>query len=421
MVRKKKGSTSHPPRRPRHHNVQDLLLLQRVAQRINSILDLDTLLEEIVDDVARTFGYTRTGVLLIDHDTNELVIAAVRGWTVNYHVKGDRFRIGEEGMVGHVAATGETCYAPDVRKNPYYMVSEDSSRSEVDIPLKVHGRLIGVFNAQSTRLNAFPPGRLGLLEALAGHIATAIENARLFGTEREQKNRMATELEEARRIQTSLFPHRRPEITGFEVTGLCLPCTEVGGDWYDFIPLRDGRLALVVGDVSGKGMGAALLMSSSRSIVRLYAEDGLPPGELLSRVNATLLRDFPRSKFVTMVYAVLDPAHRTITFANAGHPWPLGGSTTHEFLTTEAGFPLGMLESKYPERVIDLPVGGYFMIYSDGILEASNASAELYGTEHILAHMKSGTASAQSLLEDVRTFSGSALMSDDATIVMVRG
>lgn len=420
MVQKKKKKNA-TPQRSRRHNVQDLLLLQRVAQRINSILDLDTLLEEIVDDIARTFGYTRTGVLLIDHDTNELVIAAVRGWTVNYHMKGDRFRIGEEGMVGHVAATGETCYAPDVRKNPYYMVSEESSRSELDIPLKAHGRLIGVFNAQSTRLNAFPPGRLSLLEALAGHIATAIENARLFGAEREQKDRMAAELEEARKIQTSLFPQRTPEIPGFEVTGLCLPCTEVGGDWYDFIPLQDGRLGLVVGDVSGKGMGAALLMSSSRSIVRLHAESGLQPGELLGQVNATLLRDFPRAKFVTMVYAVLDPAHRTITFSNAGHPWPLGYATTHEFLTTDTGFPLGMLESTYAERVIELPPGGYFMIYSDGILEASNTSAELYGTEHILAHMGGSAASAQSLLDDVRRFSGSALMSDDATIVMVRG
>jgi sigma-B regulation protein RsbU (phosphoserine phosphatase) len=419
MVRKKKKEAA--PQRSRRHNVQDLLLLQRVAQRINSILDLDTLLEEIVDDVARTFGYTRTGVLLIDHDTNELVIAAVRGWTVNYHVKGDRFRIGEEGMVGHVAATGEICYAPDVRKNPYYMISEESSRSEVDIPLKAHGRVIGVFNAQSTKLNAFPPGRLSLLEALAGHIATAIENARLFGAEREQKNRMAAELEEARRIQTSLFPQRRPEIPGLEVTGLCLPCTEVGGDWYDFIPLGDGRLGLVVGDVSGKGMGAALLMSSSRSIVRHHAENGRSPGELLSRVNATLLRDFPRGKFVTMVYAVLDPSRRTITFSNAGHPWPLGYTTAHEFLPTDTGFPLGMLESTYAERMIQLPPGGYFMIYSDGILEASSPSDGLYGTEHILAHMRSGAATAQTLLDDVRKFSGTAFMSDDATIVMVRG
>ena len=112
-----------------------MFLLQRVARKINSILNLEELLEEIVGDVAQTFGYLRSGVLLKDDRTNELVIAAVRGWTSNYHMKGQRFRIGEFGMVGHVAATGRTYYAPDVSVDPYYEISEEQTRSELDIPL----------------------------------------------------------------------------------------------------------------------------------------------------------------------------------------------------------------------------------------------------------------------------------------------
>ena len=131
-----------------NQRIQELFLLQRVAQRINAILDLDTLLEEVVNDVAQTFGYSRSAVLLKDDHTNELVIAAVRGWTINFHIKGERFKIGEYGMVGHVGATGETHYAPDVSVDPYYQVSEASTRSELDIPLKVRGRLIGVCNFQ---------------------------------------------------------------------------------------------------------------------------------------------------------------------------------------------------------------------------------------------------------------------------------
>ncbi len=331
--------------------IRELLLLQRVAQRINSILDLDLLLEEVVGDVAQTFGCSRSAVLLKNDETNELIIVAVRGWTMNYHLKGTRFKVGEYGMVGHVAATEDTYYAPDVSMDPYYQVSEQSTRSEVDIPLKAHGRLIGVFNAQHNDVDAFPPDRIQLLEALAGHIATSIENARLFQRERLEKERLTRELCEAQAIQKSLFPDHAPPIPQFAIAGLCSPCRAVGGDWYDYIPLRDNRLGIVLGDVSGKGMGAALLMSSTRSILRLFAESGLPASDVLSRVNGVLLKDFPSARFVTMVYAVLDPDSRILTFANAGHPHPLLiDSTGAHFIGTDDGLPLGIRDSLFSEK-----------------------------------------------------------------------
>lgn len=157
------NTSPEPEMEKNDQTIEELLLLQRVAQKINSILDLDLLLQEIVGDVAETFGYLRSGVLLVDKTTNELEIAAVKGWTTNYHIKGDRFKIGEYGMVGHVAATGQTYYAPDVTVDPYYQVSEDSTRSEVDIPLIVNDELIGVFNIQHQEKNAFSPDRIKLL------------------------------------------------------------------------------------------------------------------------------------------------------------------------------------------------------------------------------------------------------------------
>lgn len=400
-------------------DVRDLLLLQRVTQRITSILDLETLLEQVVDDVARTFGYTRSGILLVDEAAGDLVIAAVRGWTVNYHIKGDRFRIGEYGMVGRVAATGETLYAPDVSKNPDYEVSEVSTRSEIDIPLKIHGTVIGVFNAQSPRRNAFSASRRRLLESLAGHIATAIENARLFEREREQRSRMAAELDQARLIQTSLFPSGGLKIGPFEVTGTCLPCTEVGGDWFDHIPLTDGRAAVVVGDVSGKGMGAALLMSSTRSIIRFLAEQLLPPAEVLSRANAALLRDLPKPNFVTVAIAILDPAHGSITVASAGHPWPLMVTDRPQFVHADAGFPLGLLESQYSEHTFPLPPGGSLLLYSDGITEAEH-EGDQYGARRLLDLAGKAGWGIEKVLDDVRAFTKDASLADDRTVVMIR-
>ena len=398
--------------------IQELLLIQRVAQRISSILDLDRLLQEILSDLCRTFGYDRATMWLKDDATNELVL---HGWSGPYYTEGARFRIGVDGIVGHVGVTLETYYAPDVQVDPYYRISEDQSRSEIAIPLVVGGRLVGIFDVEDTRIDAFPPARIQLLEALAGHVATAVENARLFRQERLEKERMSNELREARQIQVGLFPSLSPEVPGFAIEARCIPCREVGGDWFDYLPLEDGRLGVILADVSGKGMAAALLMSSTRSIIRLLAEGGSQPGKVLERINRTLLKDLPAARFVTMVYAVLDSARRRFVFANAGHPYPLlvdpeGG----RFLATEAGFPLGVNEGTFPEREVELVQGSRLVLYTDGLSEATSTTGEEYGTARIRLHCASESATLETLLEDVRAFVIGSPASDDQTVVMIR-
>ena len=398
--------------------IEELYLLQRVATKINSILDLETLLDEIVGDVANTFGYSRLAVLLKDEETLELVIGA--GWTGDLCLKGTRFKIGQDGMSGQAAATGQTYYAPDVRKNPYYIKGEEDTRSELDIPLKVRDEVIGIFNIQHTSINAFTPERIRLLEALAGHVSTAIANARMFEHERREKERMSRELEEARAVQFGLFPGDCPKIDGFEITGVCLPCQEVGGDWYDYVPLDDGRLGVVLADVSGKGMAAALLMSSARSVLRMHATGSLSPGEVLKKVNRILFNDFPSAKFVTLVYAVIDPQARTISFANAGHLYPLCiDSKSAEFLETASGLPLGIMESEFTTRTIEMTPGSRMVLYTDGITEASDSNDEEFGPDRIRENMDRELSSTRGLLDDVQKFTGGTPAADDMTVVMI--
>ena len=399
--------------------IEELFLLQRVAQKISSILDLETLLDQIIIDVANTFGYKRLAILLKEDQTDELVIAA--GWTGELCLKGTRFKIGEGlGIGAHAAATGQTFYAPDVRKVPFYVAGEQETLSEVDIPLTIRGELIGIFNVEHAEVEAFSPERIRLLEALAGHVSTAIANARMFQRERLEKERMAKELEEAHDIQSGLFPRSAPQARGFDVTGVCLPCREVGGDWYDYIPLANGQLAVVLADVSGKGMGAAFLMSSTRSALRLHAARGLSPKEILFQLNKFLVEDFPASKFVTMVYAVLDPATRKLTFANAGHLPPIFvDSSGAQFLEADAGLPLGIMECEYSEHEIEMHAGSRVFLYSDGVTEAINPSREEYGPARILEHVNDQTASVQSLLNDVDKFTAGQPESDDITVVMI--
>src|SRR5713101_7246478 len=290
--------------------VEDLLKLQKAAQKITSILDLDQLIDRIVNDVAHSFGCLEANVYLHDEERGEMELAGVHGCCL--HQKGHRLKVGKEGMVGYVAATGQMRYAPDVRRDQYYIACEEATLSEVAIPLMVEGQLVGVFTASHTELDAFPPEQLRLLQALCVYIAVAINNARRFQHERHEREKMSREAHEARIIQQALFPKSSPFIPGFAITGLSVPAGAVGGDWYDFIPFNDGCWGLVLADVAGKGTGAALLMSATRGMLRSLAETCTSPAEVLTKLNRLLAADFPSGRFVTMLYAVLNPALRTM-------------------------------------------------------------------------------------------------------------
>src|SRR5277367_2456973 len=330
--------------------VEDLLRLQKAAQKINSILDLDRLIDKVVNDVAPSFGCIEADIYLHDEERGEMVLACAHGCDGCVVCgTGNSLKIGKEGMVGYVAGTGQMRYAPDVRKDPYYIGCEECTRSEVAIPLHVDGKLVGVFTASHPELDAFPSEQLRLLQALCNHVAVAVHNARRFQQERSEREEMSREANEARKIQEALLPRCSPYVPGFAVSGLSTPAGAVGGDWYDFIPLDDGRWGLVLADVSGKGTAAALLMSATRGMLRSLATC-CRPGEVLRKLNHLLAEDFPVGRFVTMVYAVLDPANRTVTFANAGHPRPLlitGGVA--QYLDAERGLPLGIGPGDFSE------------------------------------------------------------------------
>ncbi|HZW93652.1 MAG TPA: GAF domain-containing SpoIIE family protein phosphatase [Candidatus Eremiobacteraceae bacterium] len=402
----------------RDGQVEDLQRLQKAAQKITSILDLDQLIDDIVNDVARSFGCLEASVYLHDEERREMVLAGVHGCSVNH--KGHRLKIGEEGMVGYVASTGQMRYAPDVRKDDYYIACEHSTLSEVAIPLYVGEHLVGVFTASHPELDAFPRQQLRILQALCDHVAVAVHNARRFQSERVARETMNREAQEARLMQQALLPKSSPYIPGFVITGLSIPASAVGGDWYDFIGFPDGRLGLVLADVSGKGTAAALLMSATRGMLRSLAEACCTPAEVLSKLNGLLVADFPAGRFVTLVYAVLDPATRIVTFANAGHLHPLfidnGGQ---HFLDTERGLPLGLSCGDYSETTVALSPGSRLVFYSDGITEAVNPADEEYGLVRLALHVSGHDTSAMSIVDDVRAFADGVGLRDDATVVFV--
>lgn len=406
------------PLRPlRAEQVEELQKVQKAAQKITSILDLDQLIDSVVNEVARSFGCIESNIYLHDEEHSELVLASVCGCTV--YGKGDRKKIGKEGMVGHVAATGQMHYAPDVRIDPYYIRCEESTLSEVAIPLRVGENLVGVFSTSHPQLDAFSREQLRLLQALCDHVAIAIDNARSFRKERAARAALDRDAQEARAIQQALLPKSSPYIPGYVISGLSLPVGAVGGDWYDFIPFSDGRWGLVLADVSGKGMAAALLMSATRGMLRSLAETTCTPGEVLTKLNSLLVNDFPAGKFVTLIYAVLDPKSRTVIFANAGHLHPLFVDSEIHFLDTERGLPLGLSAGDYSETSVNLSPGSRLVLYTDGITEAVNERGEEYGLERLARHVSSHGASAVSIIGDVRNFTDGLDLRDDASVLFI--
>lgn len=408
----------HATRPLQLEQVEELLKLQKAAQKITSILDLDQLIDKIVNDVASSFGYVEASIYLHHEERGEVVLAGVHGCTLD--CASHRLRVGN-GMVGYVAATGQVRYAPDVRRDPYYIACDESTLSELAIPLHVDGHLVGVFMASHHELDAFPAEQRRLLQALCNHIAVALHNARRFQLERREKEKMSVDAREAASIQQALFPKISPYIPGFAVSGNSIPAGSVGGDWFDFVPLSEGRWGLVLADVAGKGTAAALMMAAARGILRSLAEAQCSPGEVLTKLNRLLVEDLPPARFVTMIYAVLDPATRTLTFSNAGHLPPLlVDQDGARFLATETGLPLGLALGSFSESQVRLTEGSRLLLYSDGITEAENLADEEYGSARLMEHMMEPTASMESVIAEVQSFANGAGLRDDATVVMVR-
>jgi phosphoserine phosphatase RsbU/P len=398
--------------------IAELVRLQKFAHRITSTLDIEELVPRIVDEVAASLGCVEINLYLRDPEHPEFILEGVRGCSL--YGKGHRLKLGD-GMVGHVASTGKMHYAPDVTLDPYYMACEPDTRSEVAIPLQREGDLVGVFTASHCELDAFCSDQLRLLQGLCAHIAVAVHNARRFGDEREQRERMSREAEEAQAIQQALLPRTSPLIPGFQVSGLSIPAGSVGGDWYDFIPLADGRWGLVLADVSGKGTAAALLMSATRGMLRSLAQTGSGPAEVLLRLNNMMIEDFPSGRFVTMIYAELAPRSRVLRIASAGHLSPLlVDPSGFRWINHEHGLPLGISASKFSETEVTLGDDSRIAFYSDGITEAEVDSGEDYGADRLLAQMLSSDVTPDGLLADVRRFANGNGLRDDATVILVK-
>jgi serine phosphatase RsbU (regulator of sigma subunit) len=243
--------------------------------------------------------------------------------------------------------------------------------------------------------------------------------------ERIERERVEQELQVARRIQQASLPKEVPELTGWQISAFYQPAREVGGDFYDFLELADGRLGVVVGDATGKGVPAALMMASTRSTLRAVAQASDSPGDVLRRVNDPLATDIPSNMFVTCFYAILDPKSGTLSYANAGHdlPYLWHGGDCEELRAR--GMPLGLMAGmSYEEKEIVLDAGEAALFYSDGLVEAHDPEGEMFGFPRLralIAEHDEEKSLEETLLEELYSFVGEGWeQEDDITLLTLK-
>jgi serine phosphatase RsbU (regulator of sigma subunit) len=287
--------------------------------------------------------------------------------------------------------------------------------------------VIGLLNLGERRSEQeYSKDDLHLLDMLASQVTPALRVAQLVKQRQKEvveRERMRQELQLGRHIQQTLLPKEAPHLPGWEVAIHYQPAREVGGDFYDFMPLPDGRMVFVVGDVTDKGVPAALVMTTTRAILRGAARRMLSPGQALARSNELILPEIPAQMFITCLYGILDPQTGRIQYANAGHNLPcirIKQDVTELYAT---GMPLGLLPGMvYEEKEAILPPDGCMLLYSDGLVEAHNAQYDMFGfprLRSLVGQLSENPETAIcSLMEELNTFTGPDWsQEDDITLV----
>ena len=404
--------------------------LAEVAREFGSILNLDELLTRLASVTRRVVDYRTFGILLMNEETQELEMkTAVRygDQSVPTHVK-----IGV-GLVGYAALHKEPVLVSDVSADPRYIQVVEDIRSELVIPLMIKDRCIGVFDLESPELDAFKKNDVQVLTLLASQAAVAIENARLYETIRTNEIRLEKEIRFAQRVQVALLPTELPKrLKGVDVAARFEPANELGGDLYDFLAPEPHSLVIAVGDVSGKGVPAALYSAfagelvRSRTFRRRYTSDRSSPAGVLASMNTILHERQLEPYYCTLCYALFDFKRRTVVFANSGLPYPVrcSGDTVAQIVLP--GVPLGSFAgSAYDEVSYDLAAGDVFVFCTDGVFEANDARGREFGVERMSQVVRESMIQpARMIVEEifaaVADFRGEARAKDDMTVVVLK-
>ncbi len=407
--------------------VEELSILNDLARSIGASVDSQDIIHKIVERSMRAVQAEQTVVTLVDRRQDSSMRTLVRAMTSS--AEHPKFHLNEN-LLGwmHLYKKPLLCTNPGDDERFKGAHWDQSVRSVLCVPLLVKSELIGVITCYNKKgsVGAFGDEDQRLLAIIAGQSAQIIENARLYEEEKALA-KMKEELRLAAQIQQDLLPKAPPAIPGYDLCATSIPALVVGGDYYDFIALDSGRYAICLGDVSGKGYPAAMLMASLQATLRGQCMLEAPVAQTIARSNQQLYRTTDPEKFATLFFGVLDPASGALAFCNGGHERPMlfrrDGSVER---LVEGGLALGVLEKfPYEEGATVLAPGDFLVLYSDGIPEATDELGNFFGEERLLACIREHAALGalpmmEAIVAAVRRHEQGTARADDLTILVMR-
>lgn len=414
------------------------MTIRNISEAMTSILDTELISKTLIGSVVREMFLENGALLLADTGSRRYQVKTVEGVDAGSLPSSEL--PDDDAVVGVLKAKKDVLVRHDVIMNPRHEANREdllktftALSSVVMVPLTYKDELRGIISLGPKKSGKlFTPEDLDLLKTLTNQSAIALENAHLF-KENLQKGRMEEELRIAHDIQMGMLPDRAPQLEGLKIAARTIPAREVGGDFYDFVEFHGdaspGRVGIIVGDVSGKGVSAGLLMAGARSTYRVLLDKNPPVDEVMILANQRLHRDIRKGMFVALLYAVIEPGARTLTLSNAGQTQPIlcPPGADPSYITTEGDtFPLGIVaDCDYREAKLSLSRGSVVVFYTDGAVEAKNAGDELYGFDRFLASVHEGRdleapVLLEKLFDGITRFVGGTEQHDDITIIVAK-
>jgi phosphoserine phosphatase RsbU/P len=403
--------------------------LAEIGREVTSVLDLDELFARIAQLTKRVIDYRTFGILLVNDDNElEMKLAVQYGEKVEV----PRVPLGE-GLVGYAALHREAVLVPDVSQDPRYIRLVPDVRSELAIPLLIKDRCIGVVDLESPQLDAFSKRDVEILTLLASQAAVAIENARLYEEVSATQERLEREVRFAQRVQVALLPAGPPKrLKGVDLAAAFASARELGGDFHEYLAPEANTLVVAVGDVSGKGVPAALYSAFAAELVRgrafrrRYLPERSSPAGVLSSVNTILHQRQLEEYYCTLCYTIFDLKRRTLTLANSGLPYPIRCSAEGCAQIELPGVPLGSFPgSTYDEVSFALHAGDALVFCTDGVFEAMNEQGQEFTAERLLEVVRGARdlpakAIVDAIFKAAAEWRGDTPQNDDMTAVAVK-
>ena len=407
--------------------IDKLRMLLDITSKISRSLDLQEVLNLVMDTLDSLIPYDAAGIFVLQCIGDEpctFKAEAVRGYDID-ELSELHLKLGE-GFIGSVAVSGKPIISHDVREDPVYVNARDRTRSEMVAPIISNDEVIGVFDLESDELNAYSDDDLQVLTLLASQVAIIIEKVMLH-EQLIEKKRLQGQLEVARQVQLELLPASDPELEGFDISAYNFPTEEVSGDYYDWVRIYDDQIGLVIADVAGKGIPAALLMVFLRASLRAATHIGYATHISMAKVNFLLWESIERNQFITAFYGILDASNRTLHYSNAGHNPPvlIDAQGVPRFLEWGEQ-PLGMFrDTRYHEHYHTFRPGEILVLYTDGVTEALSPNGEEFGRDRLVTAVKNGSSLGAreliaSMQREVFQWTDGVGLSDDATFFVIK-